>query len=69
MPIYYGTMTLKEAEQRVIKGWEDPLAEDFTLPAEGFVLHPTVQLFNKKGERVIVKVKTCDYRKIGISGF
>lgn len=68
MPVSYGVMTLAEAEKMVIKGWEDPIAEDSTLPIEGLVLRPVVQLFNKKGERVMVKVKTCDYRKIGING-
>lgn len=66
MPVSYGTMTLAEAEKMVIKGWNDPIAQDSTLPIEGLVLRPTVQLFNKKGERVMVKIKTCDYRKIGM---
>ena len=46
----------------------ETVSEDPTLPVEGLVLRPVVQLFNKKGERVMVKVKTCDYRKLGING-
>lgn len=68
MPYCYGVMTLEEAEQKVIKGWCSSISEDPTLPVEGLVLRPVVQLFNKKGERVMVKVKTCDYRKLGING-
>lgn len=68
MPVSYGVMTLGEAEKMVMKGWTDPIAEDPSLPIEGLVLRPVVQLFNKKGERIMVKIKTCDYRKIGING-
>lgn len=65
MPVSYGVMSIVDAEKMVIDGWADPIAEDSTLQIEGLVLRPVVQLFNKKGERVMVKIKTCDYRKIG----
>lgn len=63
--ISYGEMTLKEAEEMVIKGFKSTISEDKDLNAEGLVLRPLVQLFNRKNERVMVKIKTCDYRKIG----
>lgn len=64
---YYGTMTLREAEAMVVKGFKSPIAENKELEAEGLVLRPLIQLFNKRHERVMVKIKTCDYRKIGLT--
>ena len=58
--------TLEEAEKMVINGFKSPIAENKELDAEGLVLRPTVQLFNRKNERIMVKIKTCDYRKLGI---
>lgn len=62
----FGEMTLEEAEKMVIVGFKSPIAENKELNAEGLVLRPTVQLFNRKNERIMVKIKTCDYRKLGI---
>lgn len=62
-----GEMTLREAEAMVIKGFKSPIADNKELDAEGIVLRPLVQLFNKKGERIMVKIKTCDYKKCGIT--
>lgn len=42
-------------------GFTSPIAEDTTLIAEGLVLRPKVQLFNKRGERIMVKIKYRDY--------
>lgn len=61
---YYGQMTLKEAEEMVRRGFKSPIAENTEYEAEGLVLKPTVQLFNKQGERIIVKIKTVDYRNL-----
>lgn len=62
-----GEMTLREAEAMVIKGFKSPIADNKELDAEGIVLRPLVQLFNKKDERIMVKIKTCDYKKCGIT--
>ena len=62
-----GVMTLREAEDMVVKGFKSPIAENKELDAEGLVLRPIVQLYNRRHERVIVKIKTCDYRKCGIT--
>ena len=67
--VSYGEMTLREAEKMVINGFKSPIAENKELDAEGLVLRPLVTLFNKKNERVMVKIKTCDYRKIGIKDY
>ena len=62
----FGEMTLEEAEKMVISGFKSTIAENKELDAEGLVLRPTVQLFNRKNERIMVKIKTRDYRKLGI---
>lgn len=62
----FGELTLREAEKMVKKGFKSPISEDKELFSEGLVLRPLVQFFNRKGERVMVKIKTCDYRKLGI---
>ena len=62
----FGEMTLEEAEKMVISGFKSHIAENKELDAEGLVLRPIVQLFNRKNERIMVKIKTRDYRKLGI---
>lgn len=62
-PTDFGVMTIAEAEEMVKNGFKDTVAEK-DLDAEGLVGRPIVQLFNKKGERVMVKIKTCDYKKL-----
>jgi hypothetical protein len=47
----------------VKNGFKSPIAENVDLNAEGLVLRPLVQFSNRMGERVIVKIKTCDYKK------
>lgn len=59
----YGEMTLGEAEEFVKNGFFSPISENKELKAEGLVLRPLVQFTNRLGERVIVKIKTCDYKK------
>lgn len=61
MAVPYGELTIEEAEKMVIKGFKSTISEDETLIAEGLVLRPKVQLFNKRGERIMVKIKYCDY--------
>lgn len=57
-----GEMTIKEAEDMVIKGFTSLSSEDKNLMAEGLVLRPKIQLFNKMKERIMVKIKRCDYK-------
>lgn len=61
MAVPYGQMTIDEAEDMVKKGFTSTISEDETLIAEGLVLRPVVQLFNKRGERIMVKIKYRDY--------
>lgn len=61
---YIGNMTLREIEELVKSGFTTKLnATDPTLIEEGIVARPAIELKNGKGERVIVKVKYCDYIK------
>lgn len=57
-----GEMTIKEAEDMVIKGFTSLSSEDKDLQAEGLVLRPKIQLFNRMGERIMVKIKRRDYK-------
>lgn len=61
---YYGEMTIAEAEEMVKPGFKCPISEDPELIAEGLVLRPIVQLFNKRGERIMVKIKYKDYKNL-----
>jgi len=53
-----GEYTLKEAIEIVEKGYNSQFG-DFL--AEGLVAEPCVPMFNRKGERVITKIKTRDF--------
>lgn len=52
---------LDSAEIAVQCGFPSRIADDFTLPAEGLVLRPKLDLFARNGDRIITKLKTKDY--------
>lgn len=54
-----GEMTLEEATEMVRKGFPSKLGAG--APAEGLVGRPVEALFDKKGSRLIVKLKTKDF--------
>ena len=60
---YLGTMTLAEAEEMVSNGFTTKFdgAADPTLLEEGVVARPIIPILCSNGDRVIVKVKYCDY--------
>ena len=60
---FLGVMTLKEIEEKVRGGFATQFenAADPTMLEEGIVARPTVPMFSSNGNRVIVKVKYCDY--------
>ena len=60
---FLGVMTLKDIEEKVRAGFTTQFenAADPTLLEEGIVARPTVPLCSSNGNRVIVKVKYCDY--------
>jgi len=53
--------TIQEASDLVAKGFKSSLAD---LDSEGLVGTPTTGLLNRKGERIITKIKTRDYQKL-----
>lgn len=61
---YLGQMTLSEAESLVQKGFTSLISENKDLIAEGVVAKIPTGLKNRRGERIIVKIKTCDYNKL-----
>jgi hypothetical protein len=56
-------MILADIENIVRKGFTTKFegAADPTMIEEGIVARPTIPLFDARGNRVIVKVKYCDY--------
>ena len=56
--------TIDEAIDYVKKGFKDPLAEDDSYVAEGLVLKTPDGLLRKNGDRIIFKIKTCDFIKL-----
>jgi hypothetical protein len=60
---YFGRMTIDEAIEKVRKGFVSEISEDRTLMAEGLVLSSPLGLKNRRGERLIVKIKYGDFVK------
>jgi len=60
---YIGEMTLSEIEDMVRKGFTTKFenAADPTMIEEGIVARPTIPICDSRGNRIIVKVKYCDY--------
>lgn len=59
-----GYMTIDEAIEFVKKGFKSTIAENKDYDAEGLVLKTPMGLLNRKGERIITKIKTCDFRQL-----
>lgn len=58
-----GYMTIPEAIEYVKKGFKSTIAENKDYDAEGLVLKTTTGLLRRNGERLIIKIKTVDFRK------
>jgi hypothetical protein len=56
-----GIWKLEEAIEFVKKGFKSTIAENKEYIAEGLIMKPVVELFNRKGERIISKVKYKDF--------
>lgn len=59
-----GYMTIPEAIEYVKKGFKSSIAEDSSLDAEGLVLKTPNGLLFRSGNRIITKIKTCDFVKL-----
>jgi hypothetical protein len=57
-----GNGTINDMVSLCSSGFESTLGP---FQAEGVVAQPAVQLFNRKGERIITKLKCSDFRKRG----
>lgn len=57
----FGEMTLEEATEIVRKGFKSRCAVNGSKDGEGLVGRPLEALFDKKGARLIVKLKTKDF--------
>lgn len=58
-----GYMTIPEAIEYVKKGFKSIIAENPDYDAEGLVLKTPCGLKLRNGERIITKIKTCDFKK------
>lgn len=56
-----GEGTVYDAVDRVRSGFMTAVAADHTLPPEGIVFRPKVELFDRRGQRVISKLKAKDF--------
>lgn len=56
-----GQGTLFEAVEFARTGYKSIIAESSDLIAEGLILKPQMELFNRRGERVISKIKFQDF--------
>ena len=59
-----GYMTVDEAIEFVKRGFKSTIAENKDYDAEGLVIKTPMGLLNRKGERIITKIKTCDFRQL-----
>lgn len=58
-----GTGTLWQAVQFVKNGYKSTIAHNKEYPAEGLIMKPPVELFNRNGERIISKIKFRDFKR------
>lgn len=58
-----GYMTIPEAIEYVKKGFKSTIAENPDYDAEGLVLKTPCGLQFRNGQRIITKIKTCDFQK------
>lgn len=56
-----GTGTLLEAVEFAKTAYKSTIAENKEYPAEGLVMKPPIELFNRKGERILTKIKLKDF--------
>jgi hypothetical protein len=57
-----GRGSLAEAVEFARTGYKSVVAHNADFTAEGLIMKPKAELFNRKGERVISKIKYADFR-------
>lgn len=60
---FIGEFTIDEAIAYVRKGFKSTIAENKDYDAEGLVLKTSIGLKTRLNERIIFKIKTCDWNK------
>ena len=60
---YMGKFTIDEAIEFVKNGFKSTIAENKDYDAEGLVLKAPNGLMTRRGERIVFKIKTCDFVK------
>ena len=58
-----GIMKLEKAIEFVKQGYYSTIADNKLYQAEGLICKPTVELFNRSGQRVITKIKYKDFKR------
>ena len=58
-----GERSIPEAIEFVKEGFKSRIAENKDYDAEGLVLKAPLGLLDRRGERIITKIKTCDFRQ------
>ena len=58
-----GIWKLEQAIEYVKNGFKSTIAHNKDYVAEGLIMKPKTELFNRKGERVIAKIKHKDFSK------
>lgn len=58
-----GQGPLEVAIQLVKAGFKSTIAQNKEYPAEGLILKPRLELFDRAGERIIAKLKSIDFLK------
>lgn len=63
---YIGQMTIDEAEKMVMEGFKTrvPNANNPDFIEEGIVARPVIPIKDPRGNRIIVKIKYCDYHEL-----
>ena len=62
MPII-GIWKLEQAIEYVKNGFKSTIADNKEYIAEGLIMKPKTELFNRRGERIIAKIKHKDFSK------
>lgn len=60
---FIGQFTIDEAIKFVKNGFKSKISENPDFMAEGLVLRTPIGLLNRRGNRIIFKLKTCDFQK------
>ena len=63
---FIGYMAISESIEYVKKGFKSTIAENKDYDAEGLVLKTPTGLLARNGERLITKIKTKDFRQLGL---